>query len=84
MTDPAIDKDLLEILACPETHQSLAEADADLLAKVNGRIESGLTNRGGAQVEEPLEAGLVREDGQVVYPVRDGIPVLLVDEAIEL
>ena len=39
---------------------------------------------GGAAVERTLEAGLVREDGLIVYPIRDGIPVLLIDEGIRL
>jgi len=80
-----IDKDLLQILACPETHQSLAEAAPDLLKRVNDRIAAGKAkNQGGAEVKEPLEAGLVRQDGKIVYPIRDGIPVLLVDEGISL
>ena len=80
-----IDKDLLAILACPETHQPLAEADAALLARANQRIAAGeAKTRGGATVEGSLEAGLVRQDGKVLYPIRDGIPVLLVDEGIVL
>lgn len=80
-----IDKDLLQILACPETHQPLAEADAALLKRVNDRIAAGQAkSKAGADVKEPLEAGLVRQDGKVVYPIRDGIPVLLVDEGIPL
>jgi uncharacterized protein YbaR (Trm112 family) len=80
-----IDKDLLEILACPETHQGLAVADAALLAKVNAWLAGGeARNRGGRAVTEKLVEALVRQDGKVVYPVRDGIPVLLVDEGLAL
>lgn len=78
-----IDKELLAILACPETHQPLSVADAALLARVNARIKSGgLKNVGGTAVTEPLAAGLVRQDGRIVYPIRDEIPVLLIDEGL--
>lgn len=80
-----IDKDLLKILACPETRQPLAEAAADVLEALNRRIEAGgVQNVGGEPVTEPLEAGLVREDRKIVYPIRDAIPVLLVDEGVAL
>ena len=80
-----IDQDLLKILACPETHQPLTEATAEVVAAANAKIEGGAKNRGGKDVEGgKLEAGLLRQDGKVVYPVRDGIPVLLIDEGIEL
>jgi len=80
-----IDKDLLQILACPETHQSLSEAPPDLLKRVNDRVAAGKAkNKRGEDVKEPLEAGLVRQDGKILYPIRDGIPVLLVDEGIPL
>jgi uncharacterized protein YbaR (Trm112 family) len=29
-----------------------------------------------------LPAGLIREDGRVIYPIRDGIPVLLLEDAV--
>jgi uncharacterized protein YbaR (Trm112 family) len=35
-------------------------------------------------VEERIEEGLVREDDGVLYPVRDAIPIMLIDEAIPL
>jgi uncharacterized protein YbaR (Trm112 family) len=80
-----IDKDLLQILACPETHQALDEAGPDLLKRVNDRIGAGKAkNKGGADVTQALEGGLVRHDGKIVYPIRDGIPVLLVDEGIPI
>lgn len=78
-----IHPDLFAVIVCPESRQSLAMAEDDLLARVNAAIEKGACrNVGGDAVERPLEAGLVREDKQIVYPVRDDIPVLLVEEGI--
>ncbi|MGQ4809028.1 hypothetical protein NKDENANG_02424 [Candidatus Entotheonellaceae bacterium PAL068K] len=79
----AISKELLDILACPETKQPLALADSALLDSLNERIRQGqLTNRGGAQVTESIDGGLVREDGRYLYPIRDEISIMLIDEAI--
>lgn len=62
--------DLLRILRCPESGQTLEVASADVLSRVNaGRAET-------------IAAGLVRADGNLLYPIRDNLPVLLVEEAI--
>ena len=80
-----VNSELLEILVCPETMQTLKHADAKTLARVNQAVEDGsLENQGGDRVKDPIEEGLVREDGKVLYPVRDDIPVMLLDEAIRL
>ncbi len=56
-----------------------------MLGRVNSAIAAGrLKNRGGQVVERELEQGLVREDGRVLYPVWDDIPVMLLDEAVQL
>jgi uncharacterized protein YbaR (Trm112 family) len=80
-----ISPDLLEILCCPETHQPVREAEAALLERLNAQAAAGtLKNRAGQLVTGRLEAGLVRADGKVLYPIRDGIPVMLVEEGISL
>lgn len=80
-----IDQSLLDILVCPETKQSLRVADAAVLAAVNASISGGTaTNRGGEPVKANLREALVREDGSVLYPVRDDIPIMLIDESIPL
>ena len=80
-----VDPELLEILVCPETHQPVRPADADVLDRLNAAIRSGgMTHRRGDAVSEPLDEGLIREDDKVLYPVREDIPIMLIDEAIEL
>ena len=80
-----VDPELLEILVCPETRQPVSLASEALLATLNARIKAGeLRNRGGEAVSAPLEEGLVREDGRILYPVDDSIPVMLIEESIEI
>jgi uncharacterized protein YbaR (Trm112 family) len=80
-----VDQSLLDILVCPETKQPLRVADVALLERVNASLRKGtLTNRGGQRLATPVEAGLVRNDGAVLYPVRDDIPIMLIDESIPL
>ena len=80
-----LDADLLKILCCPETHQPLTVAGPDAIEKLNQRIQAGaVQNRAGQRVMNKIEAGLVRQDGKLLYPIRSDIPVMLIDEAIPL
>jgi uncharacterized protein YbaR (Trm112 family) len=67
-----MDASLLEILCCPVTHQTLRVAD------------TGTLRRAGERTSTTLSEGLLREDGRVLYPVKDGIPLLVPEEGIAL
>ncbi|MFP4499429.1 MAG: Trm112 family protein [Candidatus Hydrogenedentota bacterium] len=80
-----VDPELLEILVCPENHSPVHVASDALVAQVNAAIEAGtLQNREGNPVETKIDGGLVRDDGAYLYPIRDDIPIMLIDEAIPL
>jgi uncharacterized protein YbaR (Trm112 family) len=78
-----VDKKLLDILCCPETKQDLELVAAETVKKVNDAITAGtVKNRGGEKVTEKIDAGLLREDKRYLYPIREDIPIMLIDEAI--
>ena len=80
-----IEAELLKILCCPETHQGLQVAGPALVETLNQQIAAGgLKNRAGLSVKQKMDGGLVRGDGKFLYPIRENIPVMLVDEAIPL
>jgi uncharacterized protein YbaR (Trm112 family) len=80
-----VDPELIEILVCPETRRPVRAANGAELARVNAAVRGGtLRNRGGAKVEHELSEALVRDDGQVLFPVEDGIPSMLIEESIPL
>jgi len=80
-----IRQEFLELLRCPESQQKLVLADDQLVSRLNQAIGAGrIRNRAGDRVEEKLDAGLVREDRLVIYPIIDEIPILLQDDGILL
>ncbi|MGO9112331.1 MAG: Trm112 family protein [Thermoguttaceae bacterium] len=73
----------LEFLVCPQNQQWLQAAEAVLIERLNQAIVAGqVTNAAGHSVEKPIDGGLIREDGQVLYPIVDEIPILMAEEAI--
>ncbi len=80
-----ISPQFLALLRCPEDRTPLAPADDAVVARLNTAVDAKqLRNRGGELVARKMEAGLVRADGAYLYPIVDGIPILLIDEAIPL
>jgi uncharacterized protein YbaR (Trm112 family) len=80
-----MNQDLIKILCCPETKQKVEYADRDVIREINRKIAAKqLKNRGGALLTEKIEAGLVREDKKYLYPIKSDIPIMLINEAIEL
>ena len=78
-----IDKELLEILCCPRTKVPVRMVPADQLAKLNERIAAGAVKYyDNSPVEKPLQEGLITDDGETVYRIDDGIPVMLVEQGI--
>ena len=81
----SIDPGLLAILCCPETKQRVELADEELLERINTGIGKGeIHNKAGQQVKEKLDGGILREDKKVLYPIRDQIPIMLIEEGIVL
>jgi len=80
-----MDKRLLSILCCPVTHKGLSLARPELLDKINTAISAGkLVNHDGTELSSSLAEALVTDDGKIMYPVNDGIPVLLESESVGL
>ena len=80
-----VDKDLLAILCCPESKLEVSLADDALISKIKDAINRGaLKNKAQKPVTELLDGGLIRSDRKILYPIREDIPVMLIEEGIPL
>jgi uncharacterized protein YbaR (Trm112 family) len=79
-----VSKDLVDILCCPLTKVPVRLMTADELAKLNAAIQSGsLVQVDGAKVTETMDEALITEDGARIYKVKESIPIMLKDQAID-
>jgi len=75
----------LAMLRCPSDGSALRLAEAALVAQLNALISAGrLRNQADQRCDHALDGGLVREAGDLLYPIINQIPVMLADEAIPL
>ena len=80
-----VNPELVEILVCPGTKLNVDLAPAETVKKINLAIKENIVlNVDGQSVNDPLQDGLLREDDNIIYPVRDSIPVMLIGEGIPM
>ena len=80
-----MNQDLIKILCCPETKQKVEFADKEIIREINKKISAKqLRNREGVLLTNRIDDGLVREDKKYLYPIKSDIPIMLINEAIEL
>jgi uncharacterized protein YbaR (Trm112 family) len=80
-----MNQDLVKILCCPETKQSVDFADKEIIREINKKIAAKQQrNREGVLLTERIDGGLIREDKKYLYPIKSDIPIMLINEAIEL
>ena len=78
-----IKEDLLQILCCPITKVPVRMLEPAELEQVNRQIATTkVANVGGETIEQPLEEGLITENGQTIYRVTANIPNMIPDEGI--
>jgi len=78
-----VDGKLLEILCCPVSKTPLIKLGQKKLDKLNKAIASDdALYVDGEKVKEALQEGLITENGKVIYPVQDDIPILLEEKGI--
>ncbi len=78
-----MDRKLLDLLVCPATRQPLALLDKPGLEALNHAIAAGGVQRADDSPQtEPVREALITRDRKTLYRVDDGIPVLLIEEAI--
>ncbi len=81
----ALDKRLLEILCCPVTRQPVLPASAAQLDALRRACAVGeLKTVEGVVVAAAPEAALVTRDLRRAYPIVEGMPVMLADQALDL
>lgn len=79
----SVDRKLLEILCCPVTKIPVEPLPRERLEALNALIQDGQAHyQDGTPVTETVREALITENGERIYLVDDGIPVMLEERAL--
>ena len=69
----------------PPKTETTVPAHLNQIALLNQAIREGHVRKvGGNPVDQPVDGALIRADRSIAYPIRDGIPVMLVAEGLSI
>ena len=78
-------EEVLELLQCPLTGKKLSLASDQMILRVNEAIANGnARDRIEQKVSQKIDGGLVTDEGVWLYPIREEIPTLVAEEAIDI
>ena len=79
----SMDEETLKILRCPKTKESLQLLSMDKLEKLNKQIsESKVSSMDGSIVNSLFKECLINKSEDIIYPVIDEIPILIIEKCI--
>jgi len=80
-----IDQELLKLLRCPRSRETVQLAPESLVVKLNDAIGRGeLRDFGDQKITQPIDAAVMVDGAKEVYPIRGGIVSMVADEAISI
>jgi uncharacterized protein YbaR (Trm112 family) len=78
-----INRELLSVLVCPVTKLPVSMLDAEKLDLLNRLVSEGkIHTMDGNALESPLSEALITNNGNMIYRIDDGIPIMLEDQGI--
>ncbi len=79
-----MNKEIFTLLCCPETKQEVTEMTKDEVKAINKAIAAKkIRTVAGKLLRDRIETALIREDKKIAYPIRKGIPIMLIDEGFD-
>jgi len=80
-----MNRQLLDLLVCPKHKKKLELAEPQIIHAINDKIKTKECHDiAGNLVEEPLEEALFQAQAKLLYAIRDDIPILIYEQAIDV
>ena len=78
-----INRELLDVLVCPVTKLPVSMLDGEKLDTLNRLVAAGKIHTvDGEGLQAAVTEGLITSNGNMIYRIEEGIPIMLEDQGI--